>query len=315
MCNPQKSQKNELKTTMSWDELRAFIATVSEEVKNTSRQIDATSRQIDATTQQMKATDLKIAEINQKREEEIKRWEAAREAEKKQREAEREEDRKERKQREKEREQKRKEEIEEWNRRFEADCKATRQRLGELSTNFISQTGHIVEGLMVPSALRTLQDAGFDIRQCCRRMRGANPRKRMNMEIDLFYMNTTEAVAVEVKTYCTKNKINHFLKQMRKFKTVFPQYEGIKVYPAVAAVDFKDDYATNPANDEDYDGDEYYEGYIDGRSAEELGLTKADGIPKNETIRYAQEKGVIVLHVFDGMLTVKSFDKNGLTTF
>lgn len=116
--------------------------------------------------------------------------------------------------------------------------KETDRKLANLSEQFFSQTGHIVEGLMEPSAFKLLRKSGFDITQCCRRMEGANPALNLNMEIDLFYMDTVEAIAVEVKTYCTKTKINHFLKQMQNFKKVFPKYADMKIHVAVAAINY-----------------------------------------------------------------------------
>ncbi|MCQ2286780.1 MAG: hypothetical protein MJZ76_07885, partial [Bacteroidales bacterium] len=116
--------------------------------------------------------------------------------------------------------------------------KATDRKIASLSNQFVSQTGHIVEGLMEPSAFHVLRENGFEITQCCREMEGSNPSLGLNMEIDLYYMDTVEAIAVEVKTYCTKAKINHFLKQMQHFKQVFHKYADMKVYVAMAALKF-----------------------------------------------------------------------------
>ena len=116
--------------------------------------------------------------------------------------------------------------------------KATDRKIASLSNQFVSQTGHIVEGLMEPSAFHALQENGFGITQCCREMEGSNAAAGLNMEIDLFYMDTVEAIAVEVKTYCTKAKINRFLKQMQNFKQVFPKYADMRIYVAMAALKF-----------------------------------------------------------------------------
>ena len=115
--------------------------------------------------------------------------------------------------------------------------KATDRKIANLSNQFVSQTGHIIEGLMEPSTFHALREGGFAITQCCREMEGANA-EGLNMEIDLFYMDTVEAVAVEVKTYCTKAKINRFLKQMQNFKLVFPKYADMTIYVAMAALKF-----------------------------------------------------------------------------
>lgn len=120
------------------------------------------------------------------------------------------------------------------------------EKLKKLNENFVSQTGHILEGLTKRSALKALRKAGFDVRQGFKEVCGSDPKQNLNMEIDLLYLNTTEAIVVEVKTQVTKTKINHFLKQMRHFRELYPQYASYVVYVAVAAISFKEgaeDYA------------------------------------------------------------------------
>ena len=116
--------------------------------------------------------------------------------------------------------------------------KATDRKIKALNDQFISQTGHILEGLTKRSALRALQKAGFRVEQSFKEMTGSNSELGLNMEIDLLYADTTEAVAVEVKTNCTKAKINHFLKQMRNFKLLYPRFADLDVYVAVAALNY-----------------------------------------------------------------------------
>ena len=112
----------------------------------------------------------------------------------------------------------------------------TDKKLKNLNDQFVSQTGHILEGLTQRSALRALQKAGFTVEQSFKEMTGSNSELGLNMEIDLLYADTTEAIAVEVKTNCTKAKINHFLKQMRNFKLLYPRFADLDVYVAIAAL-------------------------------------------------------------------------------
>ena len=114
----------------------------------------------------------------------------------------------------------------------------TDKKIKNLNDQFVSQTGHILEGLTQRSALRALQKAGFRVEQSIKEMTGSNSELGLNMEIDLLYANTTEAIAVEVKTNCTKAKINHFLKQMRNFKLLYPRFADLDVYVAVAALNY-----------------------------------------------------------------------------
>ncbi len=114
----------------------------------------------------------------------------------------------------------------------------TDKKFRNLNDQFISQTGHILEGMTKRSALRALQKAGFRVEQSFKEMTGSNSELGLNMEIDLLYADTTEAIAVEVKTNCTKAKINHFLKQMRNFKLLYPRFADLDVYVAVAALNY-----------------------------------------------------------------------------
>lgn len=119
--------------------------------------------------------------------------------------------------------------------------KETDRKYRELATRFTSQSGHIVEGLMEPSALRIFQNAGFDIDKCWKEMKGKNKSLGIKMEVDLFLHDTTESIAVEVKINCTKDDIDHFIEQMGKFKLIFPELAHIKVYLAIAAINFDRD--------------------------------------------------------------------------
>lgn len=126
----------------------------------------------------------------------------------------------------------------ETDKRIEASRIETDRKLRTLGDQFVSQTGHILEGLTQRSALRALQKAGFKVDQSFKEMTGSNSELGLNMEIDLLYADTAEAIAVEVKTHCTKAKINHFLKQMRHFKLLYPRFADMDVYVAMAALNY-----------------------------------------------------------------------------
>ena len=66
------------------------------------------------------------------------------------------------------------------------------------------------------------------------------------IEVDTILCNTTVAVVTEVKTTCRPDDIDHFLKQMERFKTVFHEFANKTVYVAIAAIrydGFSDRYA------------------------------------------------------------------------
>ena len=49
---------------------------------------------------------------------------------------------------------------------YERESKKTDKIIRKMSENFISQSGHIVEGLMEPCAMKIFQDYGFDLDKC-----------------------------------------------------------------------------------------------------------------------------------------------------
>ena len=123
--------------------------------------------------------------------------------------------------------------------------KETDEKMRKMEYKYTSQMGHVVEGLMEPSAMALFQQSGFDISKCWKNMKGKRKDLGKEMEVDLFLFDTTDAVAVEVKTNCCKDDVEHFLKQMEKFSDVFPNFAGVNVYLAIAAINF------------DYEADKY----------------------------------------------------------
>ena len=87
------------------------------------------------------------------------------------------------------------------------------------------------------AALKIFKAEGIDIDHVYEGSR----RERVGeeeMEVDALLCNRTEAVAVEVKTTCFKKDVDYFLKKMKNFKIVFHEFEGKKVYAAIAAMRF-----------------------------------------------------------------------------
>ena len=184
---------------LSWAELKEYISAISSQMQETDRRIEASRLETD---RRMQETDKQVQETSRQVQETSR-------------------------------------EVREMRRTFRESLQRmekTDKKLKNLNDQFVSQTGHILEGLTQRSALRALQKAGFRVEQSIKEMTGSNSELGLNMEIDLLYANTTEAIAVEVKTNCTKAKINHFLKQMRNFKLLYPHFADLEVYAAIAAL-------------------------------------------------------------------------------
>ncbi len=115
--------------------------------------------------------------------------------------------------------------------------KETDRRMKQLQDLFTTQWGKLVEALARPACLKLFSDLGIGITQVYN-----GPRKGKyfcnEMEIDVILCNTTVAVAVEVKTTCKIEHIDHFLQQMEHFKETFHPFANYTVYPAVAALKY-----------------------------------------------------------------------------
>lgn len=139
------------------------------------------------------------------------------------------------------------EQMKETDRRLEKLFRETDERINKTSkqieeTNkryggFTNEFGKMIEDLCKPAALKIFKAEGIDIDHVYEGSR----RERVGeeeMEVDALLCNRTEAVAVEVKTTCFKKDVDYFLKKMKNFKIVFHEFEGKKVYAAIAAMRF-----------------------------------------------------------------------------
>ncbi len=118
--------------------------------------------------------------------------------------------------------------------------KETDRRMKELQGLFTTQWGKLIEALTKPAALKLFKEKGIKITQI---YRGAHFGEYATgaMEVDVILCNTTEAVAVEVKTTCKISDVQYFMKQMEHFKEAFHPFDKCTVYPAIAALQYDED--------------------------------------------------------------------------
>lgn len=137
--------------------------------------------------------------------------------------------------------------MKETDRRLEKLFRETDERINKTSkqieeTNkryggFTNEFGKMIEDLCRPAALKIFKAEGIDIDHVYEGSRREKVGEE-EMEVDALLCNRTEAVAVEVKTTCFKKDVDYFLKKMKNFKIVFHEFEGKKVYAAIAAMRF-----------------------------------------------------------------------------
>ncbi len=116
----------------------------------------------------------------------------------------------------------------------DARFKETDRKIRELSGLFSSQWGKLVEALVEPSTLGLFRGRGIDVQYVYRRIEAH--RNGQTMELDLLLENSSEVVAVEVKSTLKVENVQNFVKKLEQFQTYFPRYTGYHVYGAVAGL-------------------------------------------------------------------------------
>ena len=118
-------------------------------------------------------------------------------------------------------------------------------QIGDKITDMVVEikgvTGHVVEGLISSTAEKMFQNAGFDLYNKGKEVKRKLTAKNLVMEVDVLLNNDETAIPIEVKTNCTKQNIDHFLKAMDNFRTLFPEYDGHEIIAGIAAINFERD--------------------------------------------------------------------------
>ena len=116
----------------------------------------------------------------------------------------------------------------------------TEQQIKEINKNyggFTNEFGKMIEDLCKPAALEIFKKEGIGIDHIYEGPRHGR-KEEEEIEVDVLLCNKTVAVAVEVKTTCFKKDVDYFLKQMKRFKEIFHEFEGKTIYLAIAAMRF-----------------------------------------------------------------------------
>lgn len=112
---------------------------------------------------------------------------------------------------------------------------ATDKKFDKLQGMFGNQWGRLVESLIKPDVVRLFQERGIKII-------GVNPRMERHrngetIEFDLVLLNTEELVVIEVKSQVTQADAADFLEDLASLPRFFPEYQGYRVYGAIAGLD------------------------------------------------------------------------------
>lgn len=196
---------------MSWSELKNFVFAVSDQIKETRHNLemfrDSCRKSLEETRLQMQETDRRMQETDRRMQETDRQIKETGQ------------------------------QIKETDRQM----KETDKKYRQLADQFTSTTGHITEGILAPSAIRMFKDAGFAIDRCIANLKKSDHHNQAGIEVDLLLIDTTQAIAVEMKTDCRKKDVDRFLEKMPKFKKFFPEYNDKEVFVAMAALKYDRD--------------------------------------------------------------------------
>ena len=120
--------------------------------------------------------------------------------------------------------------------RLEQRFRETDEKMRRLEGLFGNQWGKLIEALVKPGVLALFQQRGIRVRRLF--SRATAQVNGDNMEIDLIMENDVEVVAGEVKSTMGVEDVRDFVMELRRFTHFFPRYAGLRIYGAVAALEF-----------------------------------------------------------------------------
>ena len=120
--------------------------------------------------------------------------------------------------------------LKEQNKETQRQIRLVNQELGSLG----NRLGEFVEWQVRPAAVRLFQERGIAVRELSRDISVNDGNE--GIEVDLLVVDTTQAVAIEVKSKLTKSDVDEHLERLSKFKRLLPRYQNIQLLGAVAAM-------------------------------------------------------------------------------
>ncbi len=138
---------------------------------------------------------------------------------------------------------------EKWEKMIEEMRKSSQEtdkKIKEVTTaigNLGNRLGEFVEEMVIPSALKLLQARGIAVYEMYPRAQSKRFQKR-GIEIDLLLVNSTDVVAIEVKSSLNIKYVDNHIKKLGEFKIYFPHYKDFNLYGAVAGMVVPSDVAS-----------------------------------------------------------------------
>ncbi len=120
--------------------------------------------------------------------------------------------------------------LKEQSKKTDQQIRAVNKELGELG----NRLGEFVEWQVRPAAVRLFRERGIAVREISRDVSVDNGDE--GIDVDVLVVDTTQAVAIEVKSKLTKRDVDEHLERLSKFKRLLPRYQNIQLLGAVAAM-------------------------------------------------------------------------------
>ena len=110
----------------------------------------------------------------------------------------------------------------------------TDRQLRKTDRLFNSQWGKLVESLVEGDLVKLLKEKGVAVKRTLKNMKREHGERQF--EFDIIAINGPEIVVVEVKTTLTVRDVDYFMKKLQNFTDFAPEYQGKKIYGAVAYI-------------------------------------------------------------------------------
>ncbi|WP_017294630.1 hypothetical protein [Geminocystis herdmanii] len=108
------------------------------------------------------------------------------------------------------------------------------QQVNEQIGKLGNRLGEFVEWQIRPACVRLFKEKGIAVREFHPEM--SSQRGEEGIEIDLLVVDTTEAIAIEVKSKLSQGDVDEHLERLAKFKRFFPRYQDVNLLGAVAGM-------------------------------------------------------------------------------
>ena len=136
------------------------------------------------------------------------------------------------------------EQREETNRRFQETerlLKEQSQRVDQQLGQLTNRLGEFVESQVRPAAVRLFRERGINVQEISSDL--SLQTGQDGIEIDIFVVDGTEAIAIEVKSKLSQDDVDEHLERLGKFKRLLPRYQSFNILGAVAAMVIPGDVA------------------------------------------------------------------------